>query len=67
MKWWQKQALKLPVELYVNGKLHCTEREDILKIDFIKSQFESAGYKVELKEANMCVTDSVVDGENDEQ
>ena len=53
MKWWQKQALKLPVELYVNGKLHCTEQEDILKIDFIKSQFESAGYKVELKEARV--------------
>ena len=46
-----REALKLPVELYVNGKLHCTEQEDILKIDFIKSQFESAGYEVELKEA----------------
>ncbi len=50
MKWWQKQELKLPVQMYVNNELHYTEYKDVSVLLFHKDEFEHAGYKVELKE-----------------
>tara|TARA_B100000963_G_scaffold229445_1_gene200110 strand:- start:988 stop:1158 length:171 start_codon:yes stop_codon:yes gene_type:complete len=51
MKWWQKQqpnSKDLPLKMYVNGEYHATFN-DILTLDFVKSEFESAGYTIELK------------------
>ena len=54
MKWWQKQqpnSKDLPLKMYVNGEYHATFN-DILTLDFVKSEFESAGYTIELKGDN---------------
>ena len=41
----------LPLKMYINGNYHATF-DDILVLDFIKTEFESAGYKVDLKGVN---------------
>ncbi len=54
MRWWQKQYPNdrdLPLKMYINGNYHATF-DDILVLDFIKTEFESAGYKVDLKGVN---------------
>ena len=54
MKWWQKQqpnSKDLPLKMYINGEYHATFN-DILTLDFVKSEFESAGYTIELKGDN---------------
>ena len=54
MRWWQKQYPNdrdLPLKMYINGNYHATF-DDILVLDFIKTEFESAGYKVDLKAVN---------------
>ena len=54
MRWWQKQYPNdrdLPLKMYINGNYHATF-DDILVLDFIKTEFESSGYKVDLKGVN---------------
>ena len=54
MRWWQKQYPNdrdLPLKMYINGNYHATF-DDILVLDFIKTEFKSAGYKVDLKGVN---------------
>ena len=54
MRWWQKQYPNdrdLPLKMYINGNYHATF-DDILVLDFIKTEFESAGDKVDLKGGN---------------
>ena len=54
MRWWQKQYPNdrdLPLKMYINGNYHATF-DDILVLDFIKTEFECAGYKVDLKGVN---------------